>query len=61
MAVIYERKTIRILNVSKLTSKNDKIYFNILGESVDSAEGSSSTDQVSQIIAFEDFKLKVTL
>ena len=56
MVVKYQKKIMRILNCTRMISKKNTTYFNVFGESVDTEPDNT---EVTQIVAFEDYKLKV--
>jgi len=56
MTVKYQKKVMRILNSTKMVSKNNRTYFNVLGETVNTEPDDT---EVTQLVAFEEYKLKV--
>ena len=46
----------RFLNSTRMVSKNNKTYFNVFGETVNIEPDNI---EVTQLVAFEDYKLKV--
>ena len=56
MTVKYQKKVMRILNSTKMVSKNNRTYFNVLGETVNTEPDDT---EVTQLVAFEYYKFKV--